>query len=75
MLYFGKLTEVVPEGEEIITLEASTIEEVINRIIERHPTLAEEAFAVAHNCNIVNERSTRVKDGDEIALLPPVSGG
>jgi molybdopterin converting factor subunit 1 len=56
--------------------EKSTIAEAIVELRKRIPALAEHvnniAFALNHSYTQLN---TPLQDGDELALIPPVSGG
>jgi molybdopterin synthase sulfur carrier subunit len=68
----------VYQQEEIIlsTQEKTPISEILNTIIEEKPVLKKwrnlTRFAV--NFDFVDEDYI-LQDGDEIALIPPVSGG
>ena len=56
----------------------STVESVVARARPEIPGIDDVPFAVAHNRELVREAARRtavVHDGDELALLPPVSGG
>ena len=56
--------------------EGATVAEVIELILRQHPELAPFANRVAYAVNLSRvDRQTVLKDGDEVALLPPVSGG
>ena len=77
MLYFGVLKEFF--GAERDTLElagGSTVEDLLQVLREQGPELpgAWKAMAVAVNREYA-ARETLLEDGDEVALLPPVSGG
>jgi molybdopterin converting factor subunit 1 len=66
-------------GVADLTLEipdTSTVTDLINELNHRYPKLADTKFLfrVAVNAEYVHE-SHRLKAGDEIALIPPVSGG
>jgi len=54
----------------------STVGDVLNRIISAHPTLAkwQELTRFGLNLQFV-ESSSPLHDGDELVLIPPVSGG
>ena len=51
-----------------------SVREVIGQLEGRWPFLRGYPFRVARNCEFVEE-SQILEDGDELALLPPVSGG
>ena len=54
----------------------TTAGDVLNQIIEDHPALAQwrELTRFGINLQFV-EASTPLSDGDELVLIPPVSGG
>ena len=64
----GELTLDLPEG--------STISAAGEALREKFPALREldHRLAYALNCEHAS-RETRLRDGDELALIPPVSGG
>lgn len=52
-----------------------TVSDIKQRLIEQYPDFAKLAsFSVAVNAQYV-EDETAVKESDEIAIIPPVSGG
>ncbi len=59
-----------------LTLEATSLREVAE-VLQRDSQLKEwlENCAVAVNDTLVASLDTVLKDGDKIALLPPVCGG
>ena len=75
VLYFGVLREMLGGSEASLELaDGAIVADVLNVYRERVPTFAWDSIAVA-----VNQEYARagdgLKDGDEVALLPPVSGG
>jgi molybdopterin synthase sulfur carrier subunit len=70
---FGQLVDVF--GAEIIsTVTPENVEALKADLEERFPALAEKTFVVAVNRQIVHENIS-LGDKEEIALLPPFSGG
>ena len=64
----GELTLELPEG--------ATVASATSSLIHRLPAIASFAPRVAYAVNQEYVRAeTRLKDGDELALIPPVSGG
>ncbi len=61
-------TELVDLGGE------ATVQDALDHLSRRWPFLEDYPLAVARNLEVVN-RQTPLADGDEVALLPPVSGG
>jgi molybdopterin converting factor subunit 1 len=77
VLYFGILKDVAGQEREEIELAAgSSVDAVLGLMKARGMAQAGvwESVAVAVNQEYVRS-TTLLQDGDEIALLPPVSGG
>lgn len=78
ILYFGALKEAFPTGEELLELPpGSTSQVVLDRCRDRAPATQWRLWpnlAVAINRQYAS-RNQELHEGDEIALLPPVSGG
>ena len=77
VLFFGRLKDIVGHSEESLELaDASTIEELFARYSKRLPELAKYRSTVAASRNQEFAAwDTAVYSGDEVAFLPPVSGG
>src|SRR3954464_2024838 len=77
VLFFGMLRDLVgrPSDESEFPAGAS-LRDVFNSYADRHPRVRELApsIVVARNQEFA-ELSTSVEEGDEVAFLPPVSGG
>ncbi len=56
--------------------EGTTVADLRTRILELYPVISEQkiAMGIAVNAKMANEKSV-INDHDEIALLPPISGG
>ena len=79
VLLFGRLGDAVGQDEIRVELNSgATCEDLRVTIAERFPDLADHLFkprtSVAINKTIVPWSST-LKAADEIAILPPVTGG
>src|SRR4051794_26677505 len=77
VLFFGMLKEIAGGGEQKLTLaDGVRLADALAECEKRWPKLADylPATATAINQEFAPAES-RLKDGDEIALLPPVSGG
>jgi len=77
VLFFGILKDIAGRSQDELQLpDESPLGDVFDIYAARHPRLAQMASSIvlARNQEFGN-RSTRVQDGDEIAFLPPVSGG
>lgn len=77
VLFFGQLKDIVSRAEEVIELDGpATLETVFKRYASMYPRLEQmsRSIVLARNQNFAPVTAA-VEDGDEIALLPPVSGG
>lgn len=75
VLFFGVLKDLLSSsGETVMLPEGATVAELMERLRNggEHPVWG--ALAVAVNREYA-ARSMVLRDGDEVALLPPVSGG
>jgi len=77
VLFFGMLKDLVGRpADEIELPDGTDLAAVFERYASRHPRLRELAPSIvaARNQEFA-ERNTLLADGDEVAFLPPVSGG
>lgn len=74
--YFGMIAETIGKIEEemFVDVEQITPLEFTNILQKKYPQLQTMSFKIAINQTIVAEDSI-IYEGDEIALLPPFSGG
>lgn len=65
-----------PINKEDLELEVKNLKE-LKEILQEDESLKEwlELCAISLNDEIVFDENTSLKDGDKIALLPPVCGG
>lgn len=77
VLYWAHAREVAGKREEIFILEKrGTISQLIEKVLKKHPGLASLHSSIRIAVNGELSRDSEVlKDGDEVALLPPVAGG
>jgi molybdopterin converting factor subunit 1 len=77
VLFFGRLKDVVGQSEETLEFaDASTIEQLFALYSERIPELAKyRSSVVASRNQEFASWDTLLLSGDEVAFLPPVSGG
>lgn len=77
VLFFGVLKEIAGTGEDRLELApGATLDAVLEHYARLHPRLGNMRSSVMLARNQRFERAgSPVADGDEIALLPPVSGG
>jgi molybdopterin synthase sulfur carrier subunit len=77
VLFFGRLKDVAGNAEDCPEFaEATTIEQLFAFYAARHPELAKYRSSVvaSHNQEFA-AWDTPLRTGDEVAFLPPVSGG
>lgn len=77
--YFGRLKDLQPTGTETLGWPGGTTEDLLNQLRQRGPQWnealsAERVFRVAVNRELLTAPKV-LQDGDEIAILPPVTGG
>ena len=76
VLYFARLRALLGVGEEVVELpEGALVSTLLEALKSRHEALrGAEGIMVAVNAEYASaERGLR--EGDVVALLPPVSGG
>jgi len=71
--YFGLIAEIATCNEETIELSNATIADLKNVLIGKYPELNTKDFQIAQNKEVVS--SNTIVTGEEIAILPPFSGG
>ncbi|MTI22321.1 molybdopterin converting factor subunit 1 [Fulvivirga sp. RKSG066] len=76
VLLFGITKDIIGEDRHEIELNSNTsVAELKKLLIDRYPKLEKlNSLLVAVNNEYGND-DLRLKAGDEIALIPPVSGG
>ncbi len=76
VLFFGVLRDRFSEREELLQFPGSTVAELLRyyRAVAPESAGIWETIAVAVNQQYATA-ATVLRDGDEVALLPPVSGG
>ena len=74
---FAAAREIVGQGEVAIELkEGSTVGDLMEGIFSRFPGLKGMAGSLVFAVNReLAERSVGLRDGDEVGVIPPVSGG
>src|ERR1035437_9123407 len=77
VLFFGILKEIVGQAEECVILEeGSNIDRLFEIYAARFPKLARHSSSILFSRNReFAGRSECLQEGDEVAFLPPVSGG
>ena len=77
VLFFGRLKEIVGRAEDTADVsEGARVEDLFARYGSRYPELAKYRSSVVASVNQeFAEWRARLASGDEVAFLPPVSGG
>ena len=79
ILYFASAREIVGlQSEQLLISQTSLSEaELLTILTQRHQHLAklEGRLVIAHNESYISGSVIELSEGDEIALIPPVSGG
>jgi molybdopterin synthase catalytic subunit len=77
VLFFGMLKDIVGRAEDRLTVEeGSSVGRLFEHYAVRFPKLAEHSSSLLFSRNQeFADRGERLQDGDEVAFLPPVSGG
>ena len=78
-LYFAQIREAAQTANDEFVLSSESImttEDLFLKVIEMHPQIRQlnDSIQIAVNRKIV-QTNTVLKDGDEVAFLPPVMGG
>lgn len=77
LLYFAQARDITgTEKEQVLVKSPVTVEKIILSAAKSHPGLAKlkKVIRVAVNQQVV-DGAVALRDGDEVALLPPVMGG
>jgi len=72
--YFGMTAEASGKGEEELLEHYSTIRELKEALLVMYPKLKNINFKIAANQTLVNNDFDLIGN-EEVALLPPFSGG
>lgn len=74
--YFGQLVEITNTTQEFyqFDLDDSVLNTIELSILEKYPHLKETTYNIAVNQQIVSKNHL-IKNGDELAFLPPFAGG
>lgn len=79
LVFLGKLGDVAPVAEVVLPGEVRTLSDLKNWLARQQPLLGQAMAAtttrlVVNQC-VAHDMTAPVADGDEIAFLPPMSGG
>ncbi|SDR71162.1 MoaD/ThiS family protein [Gramella sp. MAR_2010_147] len=72
--YFGMIAESAGRNEEILELEQGfSLKKLKNQQVQKYQIIDPDSVQLAVNQNLNKE--VELKDGDEVAFLPPFAGG
>ncbi|MCB9225327.1 MAG: molybdopterin converting factor subunit 1 [Crocinitomicaceae bacterium] len=74
VLYFAQVAEKVGCSKEEIMMEGNTTEDLLNYLKNKYAVLNDMTFKLAVDQTLIHENIS-IKDGTEVALLPPFAGG
>ncbi len=72
--YYAWLREKIGAKELLEVEDGSTLNKVVEKLMEKHDCLRSESFLVAVNGRLTNPYTT-LKEGDAVSLFPPAGGG
>ncbi|WP_026956222.1 MoaD/ThiS family protein [Algoriphagus vanfongensis] len=73
--YFGMIAEATSKEAEEVALTEKPFSEILSEISSKYK-LGDLSYQIAVNKKLVsNPADLQLKEGDEIAFLPPFSGG
>ncbi len=77
VLYFAGARDAAGRQIELLDIDGqTTVEGILGQLVLLHPALRALTRSLRLSVNQeVAEAGTRVKDGDEVGVLPPVAGG
>ncbi len=70
---FGKLTDII--NKELVVVFPLTIADFKPLLLKEFPELKNMDFGIAVNHQLLHDADYILNESDEIALLPPFSGG
>jgi len=76
MLYFAQVRDITQIHNEVLEIKQnSSTKDLLNLLYIKYPKLPDvKNLSVSINC-LVSKSDIILKDSDEVALLPPISGG
>jgi len=77
VLYFAAAEELASrKSEQMEVAEGDSVGQLAMRILRAHPALVPISGSVRFTVNLtVASEDTKLGDGDEVGVLPPVAGG
>lgn len=74
LMFFGVFTELF-ETDSLYLENVFSVEEVIGILSEKFPKIHSHTYRISVNRNMIEDTAMKLSMDDEIALLPPFSGG
>ena len=77
VLYFASARDLASTSTETLTVpEGSSLARLASMIFRLHPALGKQMSSLKFSVNFdVVATDSRLEDGDEVGVLPPVAGG
>ena len=77
VLYFAAARELTSVKDEQMSLDDGTsIQDLSKELVRKHPALGRMERSLRFSVNLeVADGNSRIRDGDEVGVLPPVAGG
>ncbi len=76
VLLFGMLADMAGERElEVPGKESMTLADILDHLQRLFPTMNDAMFLLAVNQQQTSDMNTTISNGDEVAIMPPFSGG
>jgi len=77
VLYFASVRDLVGEAQQMVSLgDGATVSDLISTLASTHKRFVEMAPSLMVSVNQeYMDRDTVLHEGDEVAFIPPVSGG
>lgn len=76
MLYFARIRDITHIPNEVLEIKQnSSTKDLLNLLYVKYPKLQDEKnLGISVNC-LISKSDTILRNSDEVALLPPISGG
>jgi len=77
VLYFASAQGLANlKSEEMLLGDGSSVKDMAAKMLKLHPALKTIAPTIRYSVNFeLAEANAKLRDGDEVAVLPPVAGG
>lgn len=77
VVYFAAARDLTSSRSETLNMDPeSSVESLASVLLTRHPALKKLERSIRFSVNFeLADPATRLRDGDEVGVLPPVAGG